>query len=104
MHSTGCLQHAQKLLLVPANDLLISARCQDVVPARQISVFKARMELLYLLGCIVPAGAVVCNPYGTFGQPQIWPHGFPLEHVKGVAECNSFARQLARPLILQVFA
>ena len=23
MHSTGCLQHAQKLLLVPANDLLI---------------------------------------------------------------------------------
>jgi hypothetical protein len=52
----------------------------------------------------VPADVVVCNPYGFFGQPQIWPRGYPLEHIKGVPSCTNFSRQDAQPLILQVQA
>ena len=50
----------------------------------------------------LPVGAVVCNPYAFFGQPQIWPRGYPLEHIKGVPSCTNFSRQLVQPLILQV--
>ena len=43
----------------------------------------------------------MCNPYEFFGLPNIWPRGYPLDQIKA-PECNEFARQAVRPLILQV--
>ncbi|EIE18111.1 hypothetical protein COCSUDRAFT_49414 [Coccomyxa subellipsoidea C-169] len=50
------------------------------------------------------SGVEVCNPYAFFGQPQIWPRGYPLEHIKGAPSCTNFTRQPAQPLILQGLA
>ena len=43
----------------------------------------------------------VCNPYQYFGQPHIWPRGFPLDQIHA-QECTAFSRQPVKPLILQV--
>lgn len=43
----------------------------------------------------------MCNPYAFFGQPQMWPRGYPIEEIKDQPECTAFARQPAQPLILQ---
>lgn len=43
----------------------------------------------------------MCNPYAFYGQPQLWPRGYPLDRIKNEPECRAFRRAHPRPLILQ---
>ena len=47
--------------------------------------------------------AAMCNPYAFYGQPQLWPRGYPLDRIKNEPECRGFRRVHSQPIILQVW-
>jgi hypothetical protein len=45
----------------------------------------------------------VCNPYAVFGQPSVWPRGYPLQNIAD-APCSTFRKAPVRNYIQQGLA
>jgi hypothetical protein len=48
-----------------------------------------------------PDGNIFVNPYVYFGQPSMWPRGYPLEMISETAVCSKFTVSTKMPLIQQ---
>ena len=46
-------------------------------------------------------GNMFVNPFAYFGQPSLWPRGYPLEMISKTAVCTKFKVSNKMPLIQQ---
>jgi hypothetical protein len=81
------IEHGAKIIFDTDDDNFLMSNTIPLLPESNI-----------MLHC--KSESDVINPYAYFGYPEMWPRGYPLEHIQALSEL-SFKNKNVRPLVQQ---